>query len=82
MIKKIWKWFLSSNRYKHFVGGALVGIGADTNYCAAYSGILVASSLEFKDWAWGGKWDWIDFGCTVAGVVLGRIAMVYLCKVL
>lgn len=76
MIKKVWKWFLSSNRYKHFVGGAVIGIGADTDYCAAFSGLLVAASLEYKDKAWGGKWDWSDFGCTLAGVFVGRLVRI------
>lgn len=80
IIKKIWKWFLSSNRYKHFVGGVVVGVGADTDYCAAYSGILVASSLEYKDREWGGKWDWIDFGCTLAGVFVGRLIRMILLR--
>ena len=33
----------------------------------------VDAALELKDELWGGKWDWIDFGCTVAGVVVGRL---------
>ena len=81
-MKKIFKWFLASNRYKHFIGGFVIGVGADSTYCAMYAGCGVAAALELKDRLWGGKWDWIDFGCTVAGEVLGRIAMVYLCKVL
>lgn len=78
MIKKILGWFISSNRYKHFVGGVIIGVWADTNYCAAYTGILVASSLEYKDRACGGKWDWIDFGMTIAGVIVGRFIRIIL----
>lgn len=73
MIKKIWKWFLSSNRYKHFIGGMVIGLGADSTYCAAYAGAGVAGALELKDKLWGGEWDWIDFGCTLAGVFVGRL---------
>lgn len=72
-MKKIWKWLLVSNRWKHFVGGLLIGLGANTNYCAAYASLLTASALEFKDKSWGGKWDWIDFSLTLAGVIVGRL---------
>ena len=72
-MKKILNWLLTSNRYKHFVGGIVIGFFSDSNYCAAYSGVLVAASLEFKDRAWGGKWDWIDFGCTLVGTLVGRL---------
>lgn len=72
-MKKIIRWLGASNRYKHFVGGVVIGLGADSTYCAAYAGVGVAAALELKDELWGGKWDWIDFGCTVAGVVVGRL---------
>lgn len=70
---KIIQWFKESNRWKHLLGGCVVGIGANDYYCAAYSGILVASALEYKDRAWGGKWDWIDLGLTLVGVVIGQL---------
>lgn len=73
MIKKIWQWLGTSNRYKHLVGGVVIGLGANSTYCAAYAGVGVAAALELKDKLWGGKWDWVDFGCTVAGVVVGRL---------
>ena len=60
-----------SNRWKHLLGGVIVGLGADDTYCAAYAGIGVEGAMEFKDWQWGGKPDWIDFACTVAGVAIG-----------
>lgn len=73
MKKKIITWLHTSNRNKHIVGGIIIGLGADDNYCAAYAGVGVAAALELKDELWGDKWDWIDFGCTVAGVVVGRL---------
>lgn len=72
-MKKIIEWLKTSNRWKHIVGGLIIGIGANTNYCAAYAGVIAAASLEYKDRAWGGKWDWIDFGLTLGGVVVGRL---------
>lgn len=72
-MNKIITWLKTSNRWKHLVGGILIGFGADSNYCAAYAGIGVAATLELKDKQWGGKLDWIDFGLTVGGVVVGRL---------
>lgn len=71
MSKNWFNWFTESNRYKHFIGGAIIGLGSDSLYCAGYAGIGVASALGFKDKSWGGKWDWLDWGCTVVGVALG-----------
>ena len=64
-------WFAESNRWKHLVGGIAVGAGSNSLYCAAYAGIGIAGALEFKDYQWGGKPDWIDFACTVVGVAIG-----------
>lgn len=72
-MKKIVKWLKESNRFKHIIGGVLIGMGANSTYCAVYAGIGVAATLELKDHLWGGKWDWIDFGITVAGVIVGRL---------
>jgi hypothetical protein len=70
-MKMIWQWLKESNRIKHLVGGVAVGLGANDWYCAEYSGIGVAASLELKDKLWGGKPDWIDFTLTVFGVNIG-----------
>jgi len=51
--------------------GVAVGLGADDWYCAEYVGIGVAGSLEFKDYQWGGKPDWINFTFTFVGVNIG-----------
>lgn len=69
---KVIEWLKSSNRWKHLVGGMLIGLGANGIYCAAYAGIGVAAALELKDKLWGGEWDWIDFGLTVGGVAVGQ----------
>ena len=72
-MKKVWEWLKTSNRWKHLVGGIAIGLGANSVYCAAYAGIGVAAALELKDRLWGSKWDWIDFGLTVAGVIVGHL---------
>lgn len=68
-MKKILTWLKQSNRYKHLIGGLIIGAFADSDYCAAYAGVGVAASLELKDKLWGGKWDWTDFSITVFGVL-------------
>jgi len=65
------KWLKESNRWKHLVGGVLLGIASDNVYCAALVGVSVSSALEFKDMSWGGKWDWLDWVCTVFGTAIG-----------
>lgn len=71
-MKKILDWFKQSNRWKHLAGGFVIGIGANSNYCAAYAAVIAGLCLEYKDKAHGGEWDWIDLGLTVGGAVLGR----------
>ena len=64
-------WLNASNRWKHLVGGFVIGAGADDLYCAVYAGVGIAGALELKDKLWGGKPDWIDFTLTLTGVALG-----------
>lgn len=71
-MKKLIDWLKESNRYKHLVGGILIGILSDDWYCAGLSGIGTASAIEYKDRAWGGSWDWADWGLTVGGVIVGH----------
>lgn len=66
-------WLSESNRWKHLIGGLIIGAGANSIYCAAYSGIGVASALELKDKLWGAKFDWIDWSVTVCGVAVGHL---------
>lgn len=67
-MKKVIEWFKQSNRWKHLVGGFAVGL------CAGIlSSVIAGACLEYKDKAWGGKWDWIDFGLTVAGGIIGGV---------
>lgn len=72
---KAWAWFTASNRWKHFVGGAMIGLGADGWYCAMYTGAAVGGAMEMKDKMWGGRWDWTDWVCTVAGAAAGRLGI-------
>ena len=65
-------WLSESNRWKHLVGGIAIGILSLGNwYTALLAGVGVSSALEFKDRLWGGKWDWLDWIVTIAGVLIG-----------
>ena len=69
-------WFTESNRWKHFVLGIPAGLILTILFAAG-----CATGMEFKDKQWGGKWDWIDWGCTVAGGLIGQglqILIIYL----
>ena len=46
MKEKVIEWFSKSNRWKHFVGGVLIGLGADDWYCACYTGAGVGHSIR------------------------------------
>lgn len=72
MKEKVIEWFSKSNRGKHFVGGVLIGLGADDWYCACYTGAGVGAALELKDVLYGCSWDWIDFALTAGGAVVGH----------
>ena len=81
-IKKVINWLKASNRWKHLLLAFLVGLGCNGWYCAEYTGLGVAGAMEFKDWQWGGKPDWIDFALTVIGVNAGylvRYLIEFLC---
>ena len=64
--KGIIEWFKQSNRWKHLLYGFLVSIVAGLNFTLG-----CAAGMEFKDRLHGGKWDWIDFGLTIAGGLAG-----------
>ncbi len=70
-MKNVIEWIKQSNRWKHLLGGILVGLGSNDLYCAAYSGVGVASALELKDKLWGSTIDIVDWGITLVGVAIG-----------
>lgn len=71
-MKKLFEWLKTSSRWKHLLGVMCIGLGANNWYCAGYAGLVAAGALEFKDKAHGGEWDWIDFGLTAAGAIVGH----------
>lgn len=80
-MNKFLKFLTTSNRHKHLLGGVVIGMLANTPYCAVYAGVGVASALELKDKLWGGKPDVVDWTMTIVGVALGyglRMASIHI----
>ena len=72
-MNKIIEFLKQSNRYKHLIGGLLVGILAFTPWTALYAAAVAASCLELKDKLKGRLWDWIDWSLTVIGGILSAL---------
>lgn len=68
---KVLDWLNESNRWKHLIGGMVLGM-----LLTVFAAIGAAGGMEFKDKEYGGKWDWIDFGLTVLGGVVGQMIVV------
>ena len=73
-MKKFFTFLKKSNRYKHLLGGFLVGIFACNPLGALYSATVAGSCLEQKDKLHGCPWDWIDWFLTAAG---GGVAAIF-----
>lgn len=65
------KWMFESNRMKHFIYAIPCGLFLTILFAAG-----LAAGMEFKDKAWGGKWDWLDLVSTLVGGVVGQILQV------
>lgn len=63
------KWIINNlDKVKHFAvcfgGTAIFGVGF---------GIGAGLAAEYKDKAWGGKWDWYDIAADALGTVAGAL---------
>lgn len=58
---------------KHFWYAIPLGLFL-TIFCA----IGCAGGMEYKDKAWGGKWDWLDFAATCLGGLVGQVLQIIL----
>lgn len=72
-MNKIITFLKQSNRYKHLIGGLLVGIVALNPWTAIYSSLIAASCLELKDKLKGCYWDWVDWLMTIIGGLISTI---------
>ena len=64
-MKKLWNWLKESNRWQHLLIGVMIGLLFDNLIGTSICALLVASALEYKDKAYGGKWDWVDLSLTI-----------------
>lgn len=71
-MKKILNFFKKSNRYKHLIGGIVIGMCALSWYNAIYSSAGVGLAMEYKDKAHGGDFDIVDAGLTFIGGIIGQ----------
>lgn len=74
-MNKFLSFLKNSNRYKHLIGGFIVGLCALTPLSALYASAVAASCLELKDELHGCVWDWIDWSLTVAGGVFAALCL-------
>lgn len=82
-MKKVIAWLKESNRIKHLAGGAFIGLLANNYSHSLFGSVIAATCLEYKDRAYGGKWDWIDYVLTIVGAMIGqfiRCIVEYLAK--
>ncbi len=75
-MKKIIDFLQNSNRYKHLVGGFVVGLLACSPWAALYSAVVAATWLEVKDKMYSNFYDWTDWSLSVGGGALA--AMIWL----
>lgn len=73
-MNKIISFLKESDRYKHLIGGFIVGLLALTPWTAIYAAAVAASCLELKDKLKGCYWDWLDWILTLVG---GGIAAIF-----
>jgi len=65
--------FEDKTRWQHFGWAIPIGV-VFTILCV----LGVATAMEFKDYKWGGKWDWKDWFCTMLGGLIGQLIQLVL----
>lgn len=64
-------WLNESNRMKHFVYAIPCAIIAGLVFVAG-----LAIGMEFKDYEYGNKFDWLDIAATILGGIIGQIIQI------
>ena len=77
-MNKIISFLKESDRYKHLIGGFIVGLLALTPWTAIYADVVAASCLELKDKLKGCYWDWLDWILTLVGGGIAAIIWLFL----
>lgn len=67
------QWLKESNRYKHLLYAIPIGL-----ILTILAVIGCAFGMEFKDYQYGNKFDWLDILATLIGGVIGQILQVFL----
>lgn len=66
-------WLKESNRLKHLLYAIPIGL-----ILTILAVIGCAFGMEFKDWQYGNKFDWLDILATLIGGLIGQILQVFL----
>lgn len=75
-MKKLWNWLRTSHRLEHIVLSVVIGLLFNNLIYTAICATLVGVSLEYKDKAYGCKWDWLDLTLTIVpALVINGIKM-------
>lgn len=61
-------WLKESNRTEHLRYGYILATYLSMIFTAG-----CAVGMEFKDWQYGGKFDWLDIAATIIGGILGQV---------
>lgn len=64
-------WINESNRIKHLLYAIPAGALLTILFAAG-----LAVGMEFKDRAYGGKWDWLDIAATLIGGIIGQVIQI------
>ena len=69
--QRMMSWIRESNRMKHLLYAIPAGVLLTILFVAG-----LAAGMEFKDRAYGNKWDWLDIATTLIGGVIGQVIQV------
>lgn len=64
-------WLTESNRQKHFWYAVPIGL-----VFTILAVIGCAFGMEFKDYQYGGKFDWLDISATLLGGLIGQVVQI------
>ena len=67
------QWLKESNRYKHLLYAIPIGL-----ILTVLAVIGCAFGMEFKDYQYGNKFDWLDILATLIGGVIGQVLQIFL----
>ena len=66
-------WLKESNRIKHLICAIPIGL-----IFTILAVLGCAFGMEFKDWQYKGKFDWLDIAATMIGGAIGQILQIIL----